>query len=522
MEALGPEYIDGVRIDDSDPGQLTMPIGELAKLGAVDSEFFARTFFPKTFRRPSPTFARRMWAPLDNPVHRHVELVCYRGSAKTTRLRTFMAKRIAYGISRTILFIGSAERDAIRSVLWMRGQVERNKSYAGAFGLRPGSKWEETQIEILHQTLQHPIWVLGAGINGSLRGINFDDYRPDLIVVDDPQTDEAAASMEQRDKITDLVMDTVKNSLAPAADEPNAKLVMAITPQHVDDVSQQVKKSKQWVSVEIPCWTPETVDLPVDQQVSAWEEQFPTKQLRDDKKDAIRRNALSKFSREMEVKLRTPENSVFSLPWLQIRVEPIRPIYPAVLGIDPVPPPSDRQMAKGLEGKDWEAHYVWARVGEDYHLCDCERNRGHDPSWSIATFFGLMRKWRCMHAVFDATAYQRTLQWIFEEEMRRRRIWLTVVPIADGMKKFARITGVLKPLATHGKLWVSAGHTHFIEQWEAYGPTYGGVDDDLDASALALQDLSNPYLERAEAFGGSLLEHSDIGVEDFPFIGGAP
>ena len=78
-----------------------------------------------------------------------------------------------------------------------------------------------------------------AGITGSLRGINFDDYRPDLIIVDDPQTDETAATLEQRNKVADLILGAVKNSLAPATEEPNAKLVMAITPQHNEDISQQ-------------------------------------------------------------------------------------------------------------------------------------------------------------------------------------------------------------------------------------------------------------------------------------------
>ena len=63
-------------------------------------------------------------------------------------------------------------------------------------------------------------------------------------------------------------------------------------------------------------------------------------------------------------------------------------------------------------------------------------------------------------------------------------------------QKFARIVNVLSGLATAGKLWIGPEHTIFAEQFAAYGPTYGGNDDDLDASAIALADLANPYLER--------------------------
>lgn len=495
----------------------TVSPGELTKLCAVDTELYCRTFFPKTFRKSSPIFAQDLWEPLEDPRARLVNNILFRGSSKTTRLRAFASKRIAYGISRTILCIGASERDAIRSVTWIRNAVDRNALWAGHFGLKAGKKWEETQIEIEHTTFGHTIWVLAAGITGSLRGINFDDYRPDLIIVDDPQTDEMAATEVQRNKVSDLLLGAVKNSLS--AEEPNAKLVMCITPQHSEDVSQLALKDSQWVSRVFPCWTKASMDLPVEQQHSIWPELHPTETLRADKIAAVQRNKLSIFAREMECRLISAEQSTFRPAWLGVREPgevPPRGI-PCVLGIDPVPPPSPTQMAKGLKGKDFEAHYVWGRWRGQYHLLDYARNTGHEPDWSIATAFSLMRKWRCMRCVFDAVAYQKTLKWIFEQEMKRRGTYFAVIPIADGMAKFARITGTMTSLATNGLLWIGAEHTVFAEQFQSYGPTYTEHDDDLDASALALQDLANPFLESP---GASYSDSYDI--EEFPLLQRCP
>lgn len=487
---------------------------ELVKLCAVDTEFYATTFFPKTFRTKSASFAREIWKPLENPQVRLANLICFRGSSKTTRLRTFASKRIAYGTSRTILYVGASQADAIRNVQWLRAQVERNKFWRDTFGLEPGRKWEETQVEIKHNVFNHTIWILAAGITGSLRGINFDDYRPDLIIVDDPQTDEMAATQEQREKVTDLILGAVKNSLASTTDEPNAKLAMAITPQHQDDISQQALKDEQWSSYVFPCWTKPTMDLTIPEQISSWPEQFPTEVLRADKSAAAARNRLSIFTREMECRLISQELAQFKPAWLNIRENSAsapRGSF-AVLGIDPVPPPSDVQKAKGLAGKDWEAQYVWGLHGGNYHLLDFARNRGHEPSWSVATALGLAHRWRVARIVVEAVAYQRVLKWMIEQEMRRRGVYFTVVPLVDKTRKFARIVNVLSGLATAGKLWIGPEHTIFAEQFAAYGPTYGGVDDDLDASAIALQDLSSPYLERASM--GLLM---DDNVEEFPF-----
>jgi hypothetical protein len=49
-------------------------------------------------------------------------------------------------------------------------------------------------------------------------------------------TDENCATLEQRQKISDLVHGALKKSLAPPVDDPNAKMVMLVTPQHIDDV----------------------------------------------------------------------------------------------------------------------------------------------------------------------------------------------------------------------------------------------------------------------------------------------
>lgn len=504
-----------------------VPIDHVVKLAAVDSEFFGSTFFPQTFRQKSPVFAREQWEPLENPLARLVNMVTFRGGRKTSLLRVFTAKRISYRISRTILYIGASEADAIRSVQWLKNRVDRNKLWTDTFGLSRGKKWEETQVEIRQELPgdKEPrfVYVLAAGMTGSLRGINFDDFRPDLIILDDPQTDETAATETQREKISDLVFGAVKNSLAPAVDEPNSKMVMNITPQHPEDISQQALKDPEFVSVVFPCWTRETLELPVDQQESSWPDRYPTIDLRNEKKSAMQRNRLSVFTREKECRLTSKETATFKPFWLRVRQANIthRGLF-TVLAIDPVPPPSPKQQQSGLQKKDFEAHYVWGRRfvdGEvEYHLLDFDRNRGHEPSWTCATAFRLGRQWRTARWVFDAVAYQRTLKWILEQEMRRRGEYYTVIPISDGMQKFARIENVLSGLASAGKLWIGQEHTIFAEQFSAFGPTYQGIDDDLDSSALCVQELANPWLERLDEKG----QISDDNVEDFPYVGACP
>jgi predicted phage terminase large subunit-like protein len=377
--------------------------------------------------------------------------------------------------------------------------------------LSPGEKWAENEIEIRHKLLDHPIWILGVGITSTqIRGINFDDYRPDLIVGDDILQDENSATLEQREKISNLILSAVKNSLISPVEEPNAKMALINTPQHREDFSQQAKMDPEFSTLEIPCWTKETWRLPVLQQVSAWEELYPTETLRAEKLSALKRNKLSIFTREKEVRLTTPEASVFRPGWLQIVDSKPKNAF-CVLGVDPVPPPSEQQRAKGMVGKDFEALYVWGRHDGKYYLMEGSRNRGHDPNWTVNEFFRLAYTYKVARAVVESIAYQRTLKWILEQEMRRRRLYYNIIPLVDGRSKFTRIVSTFSGVASQGLIHIGPEDTIFADQFCNYSETFTDHDDDLDASAIALSDLITPALEQGRGLP------SDDDVEEFPF-----
>ena len=153
---------------------------ELINLSALDSDFYCRTFFPLTFRLETPPFHRDIWQLLEARAYRHIAIEVFRGGAKTTTLRTFTSKRIAYGMSRTIAYVLKAQDHSIKSLIWLKKQVEYNRLWAGTFGLSQGRKWSDEWIEIYNKHLDLSVSIVALGITGQTRGLNIDDYRPDL------------------------------------------------------------------------------------------------------------------------------------------------------------------------------------------------------------------------------------------------------------------------------------------------------------------------------------------------------
>jgi predicted phage terminase large subunit-like protein len=279
-------------------------------------------------------------------------------------------------------------------------------------------------------------------------------------------------------------------------DAPNAKMVLLQTPIHPDDVSSKAARDPAWDTAVYPCWTPATAGAgDIESQKSAWEEQFPTDDLRRDKTQAVARNKLSIFAREMECRLVQQELRDFRLEWLKFydktTAKSLRGTF--ILGIDPVPPPSPKALAENMEGRDYEAHTVWCRTAGGYYLVDLRVHRGHDPGWSVATALSLAQEWRVARIVVETIMYQRVLKWHMEKEMLRRKTFFVVKPFEDKRAKYNRITSVFGNIAPQGLIFVDASHAEFVQQFTEY---HGGdYDDVLDASAIALSDLVSPYLE---------------------------
>lgn len=454
-------------------------------LGAVDGEFFSHFFFPKTVRQGSPLFAQQMWQLLDDPSARYLNLQMFRGSAKTTRARIYTAKRIAYGLAHTILYIGKSEGHAIRSIAWLKGAIEKNKHFAQTFNLRQGSKWSEVEAEIIHGTDEYPIWIMGMGITGSVRGINRDDFRPDLIIVDDVLDDENSATPEQRDKLENLLLGAVKASLAPASETPDAKMVMLQTPLNKEDASTKALNDPEFQSLVVGVWTPETEGLPLHEQESVWPDRYPSEVLRKEKSAYIARNKLSVWTREFECRVISRETADFKPEWLQFYTERPRCAF-TVMAIDPVPPPSPIQIAKGMKDKDFEAIAVVGCDAGKFYLLEYSMHRGHDPSWTGAEFLRLAIKYWPRIVAVESTAYQRTLAWILRQVMARAARYFAIKEVTDKRSKRDKIIDSLNGTASESKLFVHSSHTEFIQQFNEYPDVVH--DDVLDAVALAVKE----------------------------------
>lgn len=472
---------------------------ELVQLAALDGPLFSRAFFPKTVRQVTPHFHRELWDEFEDPAHRYLVGEVFRGGAKTTILRLYAAKRIAYGVSRVILYVGKSQDHARRSLRWLRKQIEVNKFFAQTFGLVPGNTWNDDELEVINNVTGESCWVLALGVTGSVRGVNFDDYRPDLIICDDLVTDDNAATQEQRDKLRKLVLGALKESMTPRTENALAKLVLLQTPIDSDDVSQSCARDPQFRHIRFGCWTPQTENLDPRERKSSWEERFPTDELLKEREAAIWRNELATFSKEMECKLIVSENAKFRAEWLKYYGEifdevtevPPRHEMTVVMSVDPVPPPSEREIKKGYADKDYEAFAVVGKWRKKFIVLETSKNRGHEPNWTVTEFFRLAQAWQPDKILVESVAYQRTLVWLLRQAMQKLGRYWVVVPFTDRRSKMDRIVQGLQGPLSNGQFYLQRTQTGLISDIIHY--TNVKHDDELEAVAVATTDLNTGF-----------------------------
>jgi hypothetical protein len=455
-----------------------MDRGLLARHYYEDHEAYKLEFFSKMVRQASPLFhseiEKQLWSG-----GRYNGFKVFRDGAKTTLLRLFTSKRIAYGISRTIVYISNSSDNAQRSIDWLKKQVESNTKWAAFYGLKPGSKWASDEIEIQHTLLGINIRVLAIGIKGQTRGINIDGYRPDLIVVDDADDEETTNTPEQCKKHVKLFFGAIVRTLCPATENPHAMIAVLQTPLATGDIIDTCSNDAQWHVTSVGCFDANGE--------SAWPNRYPTATLLAEKQAMISKRLLSVWLREMEVTIGSDEGADFSPAWLKYYTVLPEKIDNICISIDPA--------SSAAKTADDNAITLWAKANGNYYLVvfSAERGQTHIDTSDLlfGTFYPLAKKLlkgRNPMVVVETIGYQRNLKAQIDADMRKHNTFFSVTSVQDRRAKRDRILQSLQGNGYAGLIHCQENHHKFIEQFTLYSKDIAH-DDVLDASAMALFQL---------------------------------
>ena len=246
-------------------------------------EIFCRTYFPETFYLEWSPDHRTVISKIETAVREGglFAVAMPRGEGKTTICERAAIWALLYGYRKFVVIIGASEDAARELVDTVKSELEQNDLLFDDFpevcypirkleginnrasgqllnGQRTYICWSVAEIVLptVAGSVSSGAIIQAVGITGRVRGMkrkaDGKDIRPEMVIVDDPQTRESAESPEQCRKR----LRTIKGDILGLAG-PGKKIsgVMPCTVIHPDDVADQVlnrEKNPEWNGERLP------------------------------------------------------------------------------------------------------------------------------------------------------------------------------------------------------------------------------------------------------------------------------
>lgn len=261
---------------------------------AESLEDFCRTYFPETFYLEWSPDHHKVIAKIETAVRQGglFAVAMPRGEGKTTICERAAIWALIYGYRKFVLIIGASESAAQELADTIKSELEQNDLLFDDFpevcypirkleginnrasgqllnGQRTHICWSVSEIVLptVEGSVASGAIIQAVGITGRVRGMkrkaNGKDIRPEMVIVDDPQTRESAESPEQCKKR----LRTIKGDILGLAG-PGKKIsgVMPCTVIQPDDVADQVlnrDKNPEWNGERLPLLRsfPKNMDL---------------------------------------------------------------------------------------------------------------------------------------------------------------------------------------------------------------------------------------------------------------------
>lgn len=184
--------------DQVDTSQVTAERGQVMKLLEVDGEFFIEFFLAEELTSQVPQFHKEIWGLLTTTALERVLLAIPRDHAKTTLAKLCVVWYFLFTNHRFCAYLSNTNaiaKNACRDIM----AFFRNSNFEMVFG----------KVKVLKESETESLWMFeipmgngrvkqcilrAVGAGQQMRGINIDNQRPDITVIDDVEDNENTES----------------------------------------------------------------------------------------------------------------------------------------------------------------------------------------------------------------------------------------------------------------------------------------------------------------------------------------
>jgi len=446
---------------------------------------FGRYCFPTALRKVTPPFHHEVYRDLSDDSVRRVLIAAPRGTAKSTvTTLIYPLWKVAFKRSDEDLFIVIISESQAQSINFLSrikyhlGHSDKFKEIFGDFGPTTAKRWTNNDI-----VLANGARIIAVGTGQRVRGFIEGDTRPNLIIVDDFESELNAFTMEARAKNRKWITEAVIPSLSD-----DGKIAMIGTVISEDCFLYWAKDSPAWKVLWYSIWD--------EDEKSIWPERFPKSRIMEIKREFESVGNLNGFYQEYMNIAQSPDNAPFKPEWMQLHHYDFERINGQNCLVREV---GDERKVKPVEvyaGVDPASSlsatadfFVIATIAVDSdnnkYIVDLFRDR-ISPAEQPGKIIELYKKFRPKRMNIETTGYQEALRTAVRELMLEDNLYIPGLErgVKPRTRKSERLLSLVPIFAKKSFYWRPED---LVGQQEFLSYPRGKHDDVMDAIWTALE-----------------------------------
>lgn len=279
------------------------------RVGLAKASFywFFHTYFARYVKYVTAEFHRQMDKDLQDPSITFLEILAFRGSAKSTLVRAYAVWAIVTKQKRYVLLIGNTESQAKKYLGNIRFELEKNVLLIDDFGpfqpeVKGTDEWQKMSIYIGRYEARIESYSTGQ----SIRGQSNTDVRPDLIICDDLEELKKVRFQDNRQQLYDWF----KADVMQAGDR-GTKIVLIGNLLHSDGIMRRIQKEIADGKIKGMFTAYEIMD---EAGRAMWPGKYPTKESLDDERSKLGEKT---WQRECRLKVVPEDGQVIFEDWIR-------------------------------------------------------------------------------------------------------------------------------------------------------------------------------------------------------------
>ena len=446
---------------------------------------FGRYCFPTALRKVTPPFHHEVYRDLSDDSVRRVLIAAPRGTAKSTvTTLIYPLWKVAFKPSDEDLFIVIISESQAQSINFLSRikyhltHSDKFKEIFGDFGPTTAKRWTNNDI-----VLANGARIIAVGTGQRVRGFIEGDTRPNLIIVDDFESELNAFTMEARAKNRKWITEAVIPSLSD-----DGKIAMIGTVISEDCFLYWAKDSPAWKVLWFSIWD--------EDEKSIWPERFPKSRIMEIKREFESVGNLNGFYQEYMNIAQSPDNAPFKPEWMQLHHYDFERINGQNCLVREV---GDERKVKPVEvyaGVDPASSlsatadfFVIATIAVDSdnnkYIVDLFRDR-ISPAEQPGKIIELYKKFRPKRMNIETTGYQEALRTAVRELMLEDNLYIPGLErgVKPRTRKSERLLSLVPIFAKKSFYWRPED---LVGQQEFLSYPRGKHDDVMDAIWTALE-----------------------------------